>query len=419
MKQLRILLISVVLSLTMLTQGFCCWVRDIPPQPEPFLYAKLLKGSGEMQFTIEANSGEQAILTNNLVLSNDISNSEITEEADHWSIKLETEQEYKFSAVGTDGDFCVQFGTHPDYFTVRPEMVWGFAKFQMSTDITLSIYLGEYDYCKQAVLSGEGDYVIGLLVVPIAGRPESYGIISGKNELGQILIRRAEQMGNYTLQNMNMVDVSLYYCEVWTDELVSVLAEQKDLTGRIVLFGNLVNVFQNYLPFADVFEKDWYYGAVIYAENNRWMNGYPDGNFGPQNLLTRADFVTLLHRLAGLVDAGIANFTDISPDAYYAAAVAWAAENGIVNGTSETEFSPNASLTREQLMTVLYRYTGAEAQGTGAESFADYDSVSDYAKAAMNWAIESGIITGKDGLLVPQGAVTRAEAAVVSYRYLN
>ena len=174
------------------------------------------------------------------------------------------------------------------------------------------------------------------------------------------------------------------------------------------------------LPFSDVYWGEWYYDATKALNDLGIMGGYPDGSFGPQNLLTRADFVTLLHRLVETPSSVASTFTDISDEAYYAPAVAWAAENGIVNGTSATEFSPNTSLTREQLVTILYRYRDAKyAESTRTEAFADYAAVSGYAKEAMTWAVENGIVTGKDGLLAPRDAVTRAETAVVLVRFVE
>ena len=190
--------------------------------------------------------------------------------------------------------------------------------------------------------------------------------------------------------------------------------EPDELPACINSDGEMISVAEDakviYLPFADVHWGEWYYEPTKALNDQDIMGGYPDGNFHPQNLLTRAEFVTLLHRIAETTSAGIPTFTDISKESYYAPAVAWASETGIVNGTSEAEFSPNASLTREQLVTILYRYRDAKsAESTRTEVFADYASVSDYAKEAMSWAVENGIVTGKDGLLAPRDAVTRAE----------
>ena len=180
------------------------------------------------------------------------------------------------------------------------------------------------------------------------------------------------------------------------------------------------------LPFDDVDTGDWYYEAVEYVYENGLMNGVASDEFSPNATLTRGMMVTILYRLEGEpAVSGAAAFDDVDEDAWYADAVAWAAENGIVNGVSDTEYAPNANITREQLATMLYRY--AQYSGMDAvdlreniSGFADADSVSEYAVQALNWAVGEELVNGMgDNTLAPQGNATRAQAAALLMRYVE
>ena len=176
-------------------------------------------------------------------------------------------------------------------------------------------------------------------------------------------------------------------------------------------------------PFADVKSSDWYYDAVRFVSEQKLFGGMRESEFAPGISLSRAMLVTVLFRREGEPAAKAATFTDVAADAWYAKAVAWAAENGIVKGTSETEFAPDAPITREQLAALLYRYaeykkySGKTAEG--AADFTDAGSVSAYAAPAVSWAAANGIVAGRDdGSFDPQGGATRAECAVVMMRLL-
>ena len=155
------------------------------------------------------------------------------------------------------------------------------------------------------------------------------------------------------------------------------------------------------------------------------MVGNGNGTFGPNNNVTRAQMVTLLYGLAGrpAVDGSKAlPFADVSADAWYANALRWAYQNGIAAGTSATAFSPNANVTREQMVSFLARY--AKLAGKYAEvtadlnKFSDGASVSSYAAESMEWAIANGFISGTgNGKLDPKATATRAQIAVVVTKY--
>ncbi|MBQ7870632.1 MAG: S-layer homology domain-containing protein, partial [Oscillospiraceae bacterium] len=175
--------------------------------------------------------------------------------------------------------------------------------------------------------------------------------------------------------------------------------------------------------FADVSETAWYHKGVDFALAKGLMVGMSDTSFVPNGSVTRAQLVTILYRLAGKPSVeGLENpFEDVAEDAWYAEAVIWAANAGVVNGVSATTFAPNTAITREQIAAILYRYTGAEAvEEDCLKDFTDMDKISAYAVDAMNWAVSEGLINGMgDGTLAPGATATRAQIASIMMRYLT
>ncbi len=176
-------------------------------------------------------------------------------------------------------------------------------------------------------------------------------------------------------------------------------------------------------PFADVTERDWFYDSVKYVYEKGLMNGTSDTAFRPYTTTSRGMIVTILWRLEGKPTAKSANpYADVSTGAYYDKAVAWAAENGIVKGYDNGNFGPNNPITREQLAAILYRYTqfkGIVTPITGDLSqFTDQPST--WAADAMQWAVGVGIISGRgNGTLDATGNATRAETSAMLARFLN
>lgn len=179
-------------------------------------------------------------------------------------------------------------------------------------------------------------------------------------------------------------------------------------------------------PFEDVHTSDWYYGDVEYAVLNSLMKGVTDTAFAPDGKLTRAMLVTILYRAISepKVDNS-SSFSDVDAGAYYANAVSWAKEKGIVSGVTETEFAPDADITREQIAAILYRYVQYKRYDTSRggmliREFSDYEEISAYAIDAMTWAVNMGIISGKgNNRLDPQANATRAETAAIFHRLIN
>lgn len=179
------------------------------------------------------------------------------------------------------------------------------------------------------------------------------------------------------------------------------------------------------LPFSDVSPDAWYYPAVEYCYNEGLMNGISATRFSPETGLSRAMFVTTLYRAAGSPAVSGQNpFWDVTPGSWYADPVVWAYGEGIVNGVSATSFAPDEGLTRQQLVTLLYRYgkyRGLPMEGGGSlSSFYDAGEIASYAREAFSWAYASGIIKGTDAThLSPNGSCTRAQCATFLHRFLG
>ena len=178
------------------------------------------------------------------------------------------------------------------------------------------------------------------------------------------------------------------------------------------------------LPFTDVSTSDWFYDDVAFVYKNGLFSGTDSRSFSPNASMTRAMLVTVLYRLEGdPTVTGRSSFTDVRSGAYYEKSVIWAAANGIVTGTDSTSFSPDAKVTREQLAAILYRYAQYRKLDTDASaklnSFTDADSVSAYASEALGWAVSEGLINGASGKLMPKGDATRAQVAAILHRFVK
>lgn len=184
------------------------------------------------------------------------------------------------------------------------------------------------------------------------------------------------------------------------------------------------------LPFTDVPENAWFWDAVSYVYRNEFMKGTSATTFAPSDSMTRGMLVTVLYRMDGSVevtDEERACFEDVA-GAYYTNAVAWAYANGIVNGMTDTTFEPNRVVTRQEAVTIFYRYCvdynllGVEA-GQDLEGFVDRAEVSSFAEEALTWAVATGLINGtagSDGMyLNPKDALNRGQAAAMLQRCME
>lgn len=170
--------------------------------------------------------------------------------------------------------------------------------------------------------------------------------------------------------------------------------------------------------FADVDADDWYAEAVEYVRDHGIMNGTTATTFNPDGTTSRGQIAAILYRASGSPEvSGGTAFTDVADTAYYADAVRWASAHGVVTGYGDGTFRPNNPITRQQLAAILWRYAGSPAPEGGAD-YADEDTISAYASTAVDWARDTGIISGRDGnRFDPNGRAARAQAAVILHRY--
>ena len=175
--------------------------------------------------------------------------------------------------------------------------------------------------------------------------------------------------------------------------------------------------------FSDVAADAWYADAVTYVRDNGLMSGTSDTTFTPGGTMTRGMLVTTLYRMAGSPsleneDLGYP-FADVPGDAWYADGVYWARLAGVVGGYSEDQFGPDDPVTREQIAVILWRYAGSPAAESGTD-FADEGSISAYAAQAVDWARANWIVNGvEDNRFLPQSSATRAQVATILRNYLT
>ncbi|MBS1401759.1 MAG: S-layer homology domain-containing protein [Oscillospiraceae bacterium] len=177
-------------------------------------------------------------------------------------------------------------------------------------------------------------------------------------------------------------------------------------------------------PYDDVHQQDWFYEYVKYVTQHGLMNGMGDGKFAPKTVMNRAMLATVLYRIAGEPEvSGEKPFSDVATGEWYSDAILWAAQKGVVEGVGGGKFLPNDPLTREQMVTMLYRYwklsnPDAAATDETGEQFKDWNLVSDWALEAMRWAVANGQINGMTAeTLSPQGSLPREQAATLLARY--
>ena len=196
-------------------------------------------------------------------------------------------------------------------------------------------------------------------------------------------------------------------------------------TVTIPLSGSAtVEIMDNSGTFDDVSEGSWYSGAVAFVSGHELFSGTGEATFAPDEDMTRGMLAQVLHNLESNPDAEVsAAFSDVSDGDWYAGAVAWAAETGIVSGYGDGSFGADDTITREQLAVMLYRYAQHEGYdttqgGMAIREYADYDQISDFAREALDWAVSAGIINGTSATtMAPTGEASRAQIAVIMMRF--
>lgn len=256
--------------------------------------------------------------------------------------------------------------------------------------------------------------------------PSVNGTISvspaGKAKEDQTVTITVQPDNGYVLDEITVTDQNGNAIEVRLSETKYVFTMPKGEVTVKAAFKESAEV--SGLPFTDVAVNSWYYDAIKYVYENGMMNGTEATLFSPNAATTRGMIVTILYRVEKEPAASDSQFTDVAAEAYYADAIGWAAENNIVTGDGDGKFRPNDEISREELSAILYRY--AEMKGedmsklADLSGFVDADQIQAYAREAMAWANGAGLILGQPGnLLDPQGDATRAEVATILTRYFG
>lgn len=250
-------------------------------------------------------------------------------------------------------------------------------------------------------------------------------VSNGKMEEGHAVMRIAVATADTIQPGEVAATVDLGMTGGWDETSVTVTVENWNAESGVNQSQNVTVEGTGY-RFVDVSAEQWFFEAVDHMAAQGYIKGISGTHFGPALDMNRGSFVTLLGRLAGVAETQAqTRFTDVPVDSFYSGYVAWADENGIVKGVSDTLFAPAEPVTREQMVTFLYRF--AESTGRmdmtveNPESvlagFADADQVSSWALDAFIWAVDRGIINGMGQGLEPQTVTNRAQVAVMLYRF--
>ena len=196
----------------------------------------------------------------------------------------------------------------------------------------------------------------------------------------------------------------------------------EDGTVRIPLDGSAtVEIVDNSKEFTDVPAESWASDAVAFASAHELFNGTGEETFSPEQSMSRAMLATVLYNLEGCPEQSLTGeFSDVNDGAWYASSVSWATANGVTDGYGGGQFGPNDSITREQFAVMLWRYAGTPVTDEQALRFADADQASGYAEQALSWAVANGVMSGhSDGRLDPSGMATRAQAAQMLKNFIE
>ena len=291
----------------------------------------------------------------------------------------------------------------------------------------------------EGVLTARSGAIEGRATIKVVDTPDIITVYNEAtwNSIKQLDLKRGGTINLYAASSHNHMSLLVQdTCYKWElsgdigtiDEWGRFTAVDHDATGeiRVTAGGKTVTIavtvgWDN--PYRDVSGNDWFYDYVKYVTDNGLMNGTASNAFSPDTPMTRAMFVTVLGRMDGITAAEYTEhpFSDVPDGEYYTGFVAWAAENGIVSGVSETSFAPDDRLTREQLCVILARYltsTGsALVPDSDAVDFADAEEISDWAIEAVRACHAAGLISGRgEGIFDPKSPTSRAEVAAILMR---
>ena len=234
---------------------------------------------------------------------------------------------------------------------------------------------------------------------------------------------------NDTVKSIKTPQKDGFVFEGWfsDSELTKPVAMDTKITSSISLYPKMtpVNVpveWNN--PFVDIDESDWYFESVKFVVEQGLFKGISENQFGPDMHVTRGMLVTVMYRAEGEPEVEMNNgFIDVEDNAYYAKAISWAKSNNIVNGYDSETFGPNDSVTREQIATIIARYSKLQDLSSEDQietTFADSNAISDWAVDSVRYCRQIGLILGDDNnQFNPQNSTTRAETAAILYRYMQ
>ncbi len=249
--------------------------------------------------------------------------------------------------------------------------------------------------------------------------------LEGQEEFGYpvtVLLSLPEQKGQYL--NLYRYEENSLYGPGKGKMLVFQQSVRVPEDGKVELRleqgGDYVMLFDQLshkTPFLDVSSDDWFQEDVRFVWRMGWMEGMENGDFAPNQTLTRAQLMQILYNQAGCPEvAGQGDFSDVAEISWYWEAVQWGAQQGVTQGYEDGSFRPNEPISRQQLAVMLYRFHQG-AEGGSLEGFADAGQVASWAEEAMEWAVGQGIVGGMEGdILAPQGNATRAQSAAVLCR---
>lgn len=269
--------------------------------------------------------------------------------------------------------------------------------------------------------------------------PTSYTITTGETDGGTITIsHKTASKGKtvtitavpdegFTLETLSVSDKNGNEIKLTkeTETSYTFKMPESKVTVTAIFTETVVEPEPVVLPFDDISQSAWYYGAVEYVYLNHMMQGTAERLFSPDAEMSRAMIATVLYRLENTpAPTKDASFNDVETNKWYTDAIRWAAENNVINGYGNNRFGPMDSVTREQLAVILYNYTASKGISVEAvgdlSTFSDAEATSDWAEEAISWAVGVGLLSGKgNGILDPSGTATRAEFAQMLMNYLT
>ncbi|MBR5614429.1 MAG: S-layer homology domain-containing protein [Clostridia bacterium] len=322
-----------------------------------------------------------------------------------------------------------------DVIKVAPNNDGEFIKLIKSGDKVEKIELHVKKFSEYAVIGYDKVVNVDPVTSSSGGGSTSYTVklnVNGGVVLNNIVVKRGEKVTLPTPTRDGYVFAGWYTDSAFNTPFDANTAINRNyvLYAKWIEAGECEGTVEDNCPclkYNDLDPELWYHEGVDYVLNTGMMIGTGDKTFEPDTSVTRAMLVTVLWRAEGKPEAAKdSSFKDLEDGLYYVDAVEWAAENGIVNGYTETEFAPNDKLAREQIAAIMFRYAGHKGydvsvgENTNILSYTDYSQISEYAIPAMQWAAGSGLMTGRtNSTLNPKADTTRAEIATILYRFFS